>query len=684
MKLCYGGFPKKILAFAILAIFIIGYQSSLFAQSRIKYRGKDIFLSGINAAWVNFAADFGPGAPDLNQFRIEFQTIRDNGGNAMRLWLYTNGANAPEYNSSGFVTGPGTVALQNLKQILSLAHHYNVGLVLCLWSFDMLRKSELDTAKLAANLKMLTDTSYTWSFIRDALIPMVDSVKGDSSIIAWEVCNEPNGMTTGMNYYPVDPTVSQKDVQRFTNLIAAAIHRTDPTAQVTTGPGSFQTLTDVNPVAKISARSLSQSQLQSITNGFNASHRTGLTVQQMKDYIEKISAIPDSNYYRDDRLIAAGGDSLGILDFYTVHYYYYGSTALSPFSHPFQYWNLTKPVAVAEFYMQPTDGMPDNNLYPAVYNYGYAGALAWSWTDFPKTPNNPLNAANDTWASLRYMKTYFKPDVDAFDIDYPAISIITPKDSSSFIDSASITITAAVRDTGSSIAYVKFFASDSLLAETATPASISSDTSFYSFAWKSIQNGNYTLTALAENSLGQQEISKQIKLTFGTVTMTRLEAEKATVRGPGFSIKTDPTASGGAFYDIQTNDTNATITWTFVNGSSAGTYPVAFGVKLYYASPKTQYINVNGAREGTITFSGSTSEWIEKSIDVNLAQGTNTVQMQMYWGWMYLDYMAVPSSILTSVANEKELPGAFALSQNYPNPFNPSTAISYQRSAASL
>ena len=39
---------------------------------------------------------------------------------------------------------------------------------------------------------------------------------------------------------------------------------------------------------------------------------------------------------------------------------------------------------------------------------------------------------------------------------------------------------------------------------------------------------------------------------------------------------------------------------------------------------------------------------------------------------------------VTSVADERQLPGEFALEQNYPNPFNPSTAISYQLSANSF
>jgi len=38
------------------------------------------------------------------------------------------------------------------------------------------------------------------------------------------------------------------------------------------------------------------------------------------------------------------------------------------------------------------------------------------------------------------------------------------------------------------------------------------------------------------------------------------------------------------------------------------------------------------------------------------------------------------TSQTTGVAEERELPKAFALQQNYPNPFNPSTVISFQLS----
>lgn len=243
MKLSLTDFSNKINVFPFLVLALTtGVAGPAFPQSdtnRIRFANKDIFLSGINVAWVNFAGDLGPAAIDAAQFNTEFQTVHANGGNALRIWLHTNGSQTPVYDANGYVTGPGPNTIQNLRTLLSLAKQDNVGLILCLWSFDMLRKTELDSAKLYANEKMLTDTSYTMAYVRNALMPMVDSVKDDSAIIAWEVCNEPNGMTTGMNYYSADPTIPMSAVQQFTNLIAGGIHRADPHAFVTTGPRQF-------------------------------------------------------------------------------------------------------------------------------------------------------------------------------------------------------------------------------------------------------------------------------------------------------------------------------------------------------------------------------------------------------------------------------------------------------------
>ena len=132
---------------------------------------------------MNFARDIGPGNTNFARFQEIFAEMHAEGGNSFRLWLHTDGTSTPEFDSNGLVVSPGAGAISDLKKILDLAWQNNVGLLLCLWSHDMMNTSKSSTV-LDRNEKLLTDTSAIKAYINNALIPMVDSVKGHPAIIA--------------------------------------------------------------------------------------------------------------------------------------------------------------------------------------------------------------------------------------------------------------------------------------------------------------------------------------------------------------------------------------------------------------------------------------------------------------------------------------------------------------------
>lgn len=107
--------------------------------------------------------------------------------------------------------------------------------------------------------------------------------------------------------------VSMRDILRFTNQLADAIHGTDPKALVTIGTWSEWTITDVS------------------------SGNDGDTPR---------------NYYKDECLIKAGGLANGTLDFVQVHSYAWAGeySAASPFSVNRAYYSdVTKPILIGEF-----------------------------------------------------------------------------------------------------------------------------------------------------------------------------------------------------------------------------------------------------------------------------------------------------------------------------------------------
>jgi hypothetical protein len=375
----------QILILLLLAAFPLPGQDT----DRIAFNDQELFLNGANIAWISFARDIGPGTTRLDLFEEMFSEMHAHGGNSFRLWLHTNGVSTPAFSGSdgdAEVVGPGVGAIEDLRDILDLAHFYDIGLKLCLWSFDMLQ-SGLTTAQFERNRALLTDGDKLQAYIDNALIPMVDSLKGHPALLAWEIFNEPEGMTTQFGWTPASWRVNMSDIQWFVNRTVGAIRRTDPDVLITNGSWSFRASSDATP--------------QGVSGSF-------------------------FNYYRDDRLIAAGGDSLGYLDFYSVHYYKHFQAVQSPFSVEASFWQLDKPIVIGEFYLNDPRQDGDENtifgvhwsdLYEALYENGYAGAMGWQWFDWwaERTDIDGVNGLlqwPNMLINMQYMFDTYREDVE--------------------------------------------------------------------------------------------------------------------------------------------------------------------------------------------------------------------------------------------------------------------------------
>lgn len=323
------------------------------SPSLISRQGQDFYLSGVNLAWLDFAADFGSGLHEdlLHQMLDDVQAA---GGNSVRWWVHADGSRTPEWglvDGQRLVTAPGGNMIEDLRRALDIASQYNIFIVPTLWSFDMLRNNEFRQPPTLDNYRLLVDEGVLQSYIDNALLPMVEALNDHPQLFAWDLFNEAEVMTESWFHEEeaVDETriPSRADIVRTQAVLAAAIHRAAE------------------------------------QNGQQALVTTGS--KSMAKYNSDVAG--GSNWYRDDRMIAAaGGDRLAVLDFYKPHYYDNEGRGgdWSVFHHAATHWGVDKPTLIGKFYADQIldlldDPVAGSQMCQRLADNGYAGAWPWQW-----------------------------------------------------------------------------------------------------------------------------------------------------------------------------------------------------------------------------------------------------------------------------------------------------------------
>ncbi|HMA63742.1 MAG TPA: hypothetical protein VKO63_01045, partial [Chitinispirillaceae bacterium] len=337
--------------------------------------GQKRFMSGMNLAWINFGTDVGDKGMDINSFTDKIKQIRKAGGNAMRWWLHTDAQNCPKIDATGAVTGLGANSIRNMRMALDTAFAYGVVVDMCLFSFDLLvpgdgtGKTAYSSYNLENNYKFLTDTSKITTYLNKGLKPILDSVGNHPAVMCWEVFNEPEGMLASADWVDVKKKITQNDILRITNRIAGFVHRNSK-KMASTGIASFQYCSE----------------------------------------------------YSTEKLVAAGGDPDGYLDFYMAHYYpEWQGSEISPFHNEASKWNMDRPILIGEFpandWSSTTTGpssklalktsMTSKAAFNWAYDKGYAGAMSWAMTE----QNSFFGSYETTAPSLTDLFTKYKDDI---------------------------------------------------------------------------------------------------------------------------------------------------------------------------------------------------------------------------------------------------------------------------------
>lgn len=316
--------------------------------------------AGANLPWGNFGYDIGGGAWNATFFEESFSTLSASGANSVRFWLHTDGRASPSFSSDGKVTGMGGTSFESdLRALVGLAKIHELVLELCLWSFDMCSK---DIPGETMHDDLISDVTKTKSYIDNALTPMLRILDGCDHAVVIEVINEPEWCMEGS--CSTNNCVQVSEMQRFAAMIAEAVH-TSTSLRVTVGSASLKWST-------------------ALPGGGQAM------------------------YWNDTALRSAHASTLGVLDFYNVHYYdwmYSPSYGYDMCRVPLSHWGLDKPTVVAELPATSTHYTAAQMLNCSLA-HGFAGDLFWALND-PAFPLAPALTALKAFVAAHPKETTF-------------------------------------------------------------------------------------------------------------------------------------------------------------------------------------------------------------------------------------------------------------------------------------
>jgi hypothetical protein len=296
--------------------------SSSSGGGTITWNGKPWYLLGADYPWNHLGADLGSSLSNLPQQAADFQTMSSEGARVTRWWVFGRTQTNPVFNADGTVAGLTSTFLSDLSQALANAAAANMYIV-----FTVLDNTAWAPAVngVGGHSAIVTDATVQQSYLNNALTPFVKAVAADPNgnrVLAYDIVNEPEMQIKGLGG---GAKLSLSSVQSFVQACAAVIHANG---------SAYATVGSETPTW--------------VTNWKNCN-----------------------------------------LDFYSFHYYPSDDTRGKPGSGlpTYSSLGLDKPCVVTEYqtvdanYVIGSTTIQSAQWYlDTIYNDGYAGSLAWAYT----------------------------------------------------------------------------------------------------------------------------------------------------------------------------------------------------------------------------------------------------------------------------------------------------------------
>jgi hypothetical protein len=160
-------------------------------NNEFNVNGKRIWFNGTNTPWHKWN-DFG-GDYDNAWWDNHFRALRENGVNAVRVWINCNNENgAVAIDNYGAVSGVSNKHWADLDMFFAVAEKNNMYIMATLLSFDHFKSNQALRWR-----NMLENDGAADSFVVNYVIPFVNRYNNNPYLWSIDLCNEPDWIHEG-------------------------------------------------------------------------------------------------------------------------------------------------------------------------------------------------------------------------------------------------------------------------------------------------------------------------------------------------------------------------------------------------------------------------------------------------------------------------------------------------------
>lgn len=471
----------KIFYFTCLIFAITINSNSLYSQfisiadkKFVVNESCPIYFNGANTPWFTWN-DFDGAQSweyfNYNTWKAEFETMKNNGLNATRVWISCDGDGQPYINSSGVASDPTAEFWKNCDSLFSLAQQNGIYVMATMFSFDHTKAGKPKNTNWQNMLKSETNVqTYVTKFVK----PFVARYKTNPYLFAIDICNEPEWMIVDQSWGCTWPIA-----QKYVAIIAAGI-KSEPRAD-----GSSVLVTVGSAATKWNS-----TKMRTAANGSGWGNN------------------PDGNKWSDVALKAQYNNTNATLDFYSPHYYgWVNEWYHNPFEKsPTDFAINDKPCLIGEMPSEKSTNITNPNM-TILHAFNALQSNEWQghfpWTSNTAIDNNFGGLSYWGASSLTFKNNNTDIVVPNCSLVIPTCTITNPIENNTYLPGSTIAINATASSvSGTTVTKVEFYNGSTLL--------YSDNTSPYSYAWTNVAAGTYTIRAKAYDNTGKIGISTDI------------------------------------------------------------------------------------------------------------------------------------------------------------------------------